>query len=510
MTDPRQGPPSPVDPLSPLVPATPARLLVLLGILAACRLVLGTTFDLMPQEAYYWFYSLHPALSYFDHPPAVAVVLWVARAVLGTSELTLRMAALVVTSATLLATWRLGVRLLGPRPAATALVLLGTTGAVTMLSLVTTPDVPLLLAWSLSLLLLERAVFAGSRLAWLGAGLCMGLAFDAKYTAVFLQGGLLLFLGVSSPHRRLLLTPWPWLALVTAQVAAAPVWVWNARNGWASFLFQTGERAAGAGGPTLRYLLELVGSQSLLLAPPLLGAALLGTWGPVRDALCCGRTDPRLASPRLFLACFTAPLLAAFGLVSLFTRVKANWLLPAWLGGALLAAAWGARRTVSWNLGFSAVFHAVLVTWILVYPVPLRTDDTWFGWSTLAARVQSVRAGYPGAFVFADDEYKTTAELGFYGVEDVFAGNVVGRRALQYDHVGTDLGALAGRDALFLDSAPHDATPDRSGRVPPKLEPWFASVEELDPIVLEHRGFVARKFHVYLCRGYRPAGEDGP
>ncbi len=27
---------------------------------------------LTPQESYYWQYSRHPALSYFDHPPAAA------------------------------------------------------------------------------------------------------------------------------------------------------------------------------------------------------------------------------------------------------------------------------------------------------------------------------------------------------------------------------------------------------------------------------------------------------
>ena len=31
--------------------------------------------DLSPQEAYYWNYARHPALSYFDHPPMVARVI---------------------------------------------------------------------------------------------------------------------------------------------------------------------------------------------------------------------------------------------------------------------------------------------------------------------------------------------------------------------------------------------------------------------------------------------------
>ena len=46
-----------------------ARVLVLLQLL---RLVVGSLFELVPQEAYYLFYARHPALSYFDHPGALA------------------------------------------------------------------------------------------------------------------------------------------------------------------------------------------------------------------------------------------------------------------------------------------------------------------------------------------------------------------------------------------------------------------------------------------------------
>jgi hypothetical protein len=37
----------------------------------------GAVLNLSPQEAYYWNYSIHPAVSYLDHPPMVA---WVVRA----------------------------------------------------------------------------------------------------------------------------------------------------------------------------------------------------------------------------------------------------------------------------------------------------------------------------------------------------------------------------------------------------------------------------------------------
>src|SRR5262245_43293731 len=49
--------------------------IALLLLALATRLVLSAVVPLLPEEAYYWLYSRHPDLSYFDHPPAVAWVI---------------------------------------------------------------------------------------------------------------------------------------------------------------------------------------------------------------------------------------------------------------------------------------------------------------------------------------------------------------------------------------------------------------------------------------------------
>jgi hypothetical protein len=86
---------------------------------------------------------------------------------------------------------------------------------------------------------------------------------------------------------------------------------------------------------------------------------------------------------------------------------------------------------------------------------------------------------------------------------------VIGGRGLQFAFVDTrtDLEALRGRPALFIDSAPHDPSPGRSGQVPEAALRSFASCEELDPIVIGRGARVLRKFFVYRCLDYRgPAG----
>jgi len=59
-------------------------------LLVFLRLVSASLIDLSPQEAYYWNYARHPALSYFDHPPVVAWLISAGQFVLGKTELGVR------------------------------------------------------------------------------------------------------------------------------------------------------------------------------------------------------------------------------------------------------------------------------------------------------------------------------------------------------------------------------------------------------------------------------------
>src|ERR1043165_2448952 len=78
------------------------------------RLACAPTFELVPQEAYYFLYSQHLALSYFDHPPVLALVLRAFTDLLGKSEVSLRLAAFTLSLLTQLIWVDLARRSLGP------------------------------------------------------------------------------------------------------------------------------------------------------------------------------------------------------------------------------------------------------------------------------------------------------------------------------------------------------------------------------------------------------------
>ncbi len=79
---------------------------------------------------------------------------------------------------------------------------------------------------------------------WAGTGLCAGLALFSKYTAVLPIGGAFLYLLTSRTHRHWLGRWQPYAAVGLAALVFAPVLIWNATHGWASFAFQ-GDRAVG-------------------------------------------------------------------------------------------------------------------------------------------------------------------------------------------------------------------------------------------------------------------------
>ena len=65
--------------------------LVALVALTGLRLVLAAILPLSPDEAYYWVWSRNLQPGYLDHPPMVAIFIWLGTALLGDSALGVRL-----------------------------------------------------------------------------------------------------------------------------------------------------------------------------------------------------------------------------------------------------------------------------------------------------------------------------------------------------------------------------------------------------------------------------------
>ncbi|MFY0254069.1 ArnT family glycosyltransferase [Chitinophaga sp. 30R24] len=454
----------------------------------------------MPQDAYYYFYGQHFALSYFDHPPAIAWILRGFTDLLGSHVYVIKLADTLVTVGTLLVFYQLARCFLPRTRSWNALLLLYATLMITILSLVSTPDVPLLLFWALSLLAMYRAVFEGRRVYWICAGIAMGLAFDSKYTAIFLPAGAVLYLLLSREHRRYLWSPWFWTSVVVFFITIAPVVIWNVNNNFASFRFQSSERVEGIAFRPLD-LLGVIGHQAAILLPVLFFALLYYCY----KFICKYRWHIlRIPAPQLFLLCFFLPLFLLFLLMSPVYWVKLNWMMPAYITGTIWVSTWLTFKYVRWQWICSLVVHLALAVEVLLYPVPIHSDDTMIGWEGLGKGVRELATQYPDDFIFSADDYKTSAMLNLYLHRMVYSKNIIGENALQFDFIGTDLQALKGKNALFINSLT-DVKDDKDEQAfVAELAPFFHTVIPLPPIEVRLCGRVVRKFLVFRCLDYQP------
>ena len=453
----------------------------------------------MPQDAYYFFYSEHLDLSYFDHPSGIAWVLWFFTALLGKKVFVVKLAVTIVTFFTQVAFVLLAARFLNSKGVLRATVLLFSTIMISVLSLIATPDVPLLLFWTLSIIALHAAIFKNKKGYWVLAGILMGLAFNSKYTAVFLPAGMLLFLVLSPAYRKLLLSFWPYLSLLLFVILTMPVVIWNYNHDFASFRFQAVNRAAEVSHNhfTITNFLGALGHQAFLLVPVLF-FALFGVLWAIYKKYRYKLTA--LPAQQLFLLSFFAPIFAGFFFISIFYWVKINWMMPAYITGIMLVSMYIKEKWVNYQLIGSLVIHLAMTVELIFYPLTVKSDDTWVGWGQLAEGVKAIKKSHPDYFIFSADDYKTSAVLNFYFDEMVYSKNIIGERALQFDYVNTNLQTLKGKDALFIDSHP-DLTP--CGSYPLVLNKYFSQITSLQPIIVKKGGKIVRVFCVYACMNYK-------
>lgn len=239
---------------------------VLVGLL---KLVLGVILPLTADESYYWVWSQHLDFGYFDHPPMVA---WL----FGLGSLLhlhdgVRIPAILIGHLTILI-W--AVILSGFLPPKKRLLWLGLFVMCPLTGfggIIVTPDLPLILFWSLSLLFLQRILRGGKDSDFAGLGIALGLGFCSKYQIVLLPLSLLTLVGVAEVRRSLLRAPLL-LTYLCGLLASAPVLGWNAQHQWASFAFQIAHGFS-AEKFSWRWPVEYLAGETLLIFPTVLWAA---------------------------------------------------------------------------------------------------------------------------------------------------------------------------------------------------------------------------------------------
>src|SRR5690349_19324972 len=194
-------------------------------------------YGIFRDELYYLACSKHLAAGYVDFPPLSAFLLALQSALFGTSLFALRLFPALAGAGVVYLTGLLALRFGASRSGAALAslacacspVILAFTGFWSMNAF----DV---LVWITAAHLFVSALESSRPRTWvlLGCVCCLGML--NKIDAGWLVGGI--FVGMlATAERRLLKTPWPWIAAGIAALIFAPFVVWNARHGWAHLEF---------------------------------------------------------------------------------------------------------------------------------------------------------------------------------------------------------------------------------------------------------------------------------
>lgn len=304
--------------------------LLLIAAASAIRLFLAWLLPLAYGESYYLASSRQLALSWFDQPPLSLWLIAATRWLFGEdSTLLLRLPQLLCFALTCWLLFRLTARHWTGRAGFLAVLLLNLSALFGMSGgLFVQPDALFFLLWLLAAEALWRAfqrpAGAGAWGPWLGAGLWLGLALLAKYPAVLLGLGALVFALTDPAARRWLWRPQPYAAALLSLACLAPVLLWNAQHDWISFGFQGGRAVQDAALDPLRMLGGIAGQAAWVL--PWIWLLLMAA---LVRALAAGRRQ-RFA---WYLVSLALPTLLLFTLVALWMPIGRHfhWQAPAYL-----------------------------------------------------------------------------------------------------------------------------------------------------------------------------------
>lgn len=480
-------------------PAALPALVLLLLVLRWAWQAFASDLTLLEDEAHYWEWSRCLDWSYYTKGPGVAWVIRASTELLGTSEWSVRLPALISTALGMLgaataARWAFPGR---REIETTSALLFALVPGFAIAAMLMTIDAPYVACWIWAGAFALRAITTGSPRAWLALGACVAIGFLFKYTILLILPGVALAM-LATRGRRPATRPAPVLAAgLVACLGLLPVLVWNAQHEWATLRHLLGHLGV-AGGDVPAAASEnwspLWAPEYLLLQAFVCGPVLTLAWMGWRRA----RNDGTLRTPFAVLGSIALPIFAFYLLVSLKAQTEGNWAMA---GAATLAplAAWAAvdgvqRHSHPIRFFWGAALIIGLICLMLFPAMGWASQRRIIGPLIPVARVTGMRdhalavheqldaihqrTGQPPTLWC--DHYGRASQLAYYlpGRPTVYcAQHPLGGRRTQYDvWPDTDptnadaMATLLGRPALLL------------GRPDSRWETAFEGLTDLGPL----------------------------
>lgn len=506
--------------------SVPKRVVYLILIATALRMIAASFLELGNDEVYYYLYALDLQPNYFDHPPGVGIIIRIFTLNLTlTDELFVRLGAIVCAAIGTGLSYELGKQIKNEQTGWYAAILYTTSIYASIIAgTFIIPDSPQIVFWLATLLVMHKILLAveqpPSIRMWLSFGLLSGLCILCKVHGIFLWLSLGLYILL---HKRALLKdPWLYISALLTFIVISPILVWNIQNDFITYRFHSERVAVHDSVFHLDYFLQAIGGQ-LLYSNPLNAALMILSLWKLKSMDFLDRGSVR------FIVLNSIPIILVVSVMALFNPMFPHWSGPGFLALSFLAAAYldeigtkvrvyGLPLILKLSLALVMVSLAGAALFVEFFPGTIGSkqaqkfgeDDftlDLFGWRQFSTefttwlreqeRTKMVSTNLP----FVSNKWFPAAHIDFY-VATPLNKPLIGVGRIVDLHQYYWLNKL--RPELQMGDSALCVVPSNYYMIlPESYLRNFDSVDELHIFHSRRSGAEARYFTVYLLKGYK-------
>ncbi|MCA6073456.1 glycosyltransferase family 39 protein [Fulvivirga sedimenti] len=388
------------------------------------------------EEAQYWVWSKYPDLSYYSKPPLIAWVNYLVTGVLGDTEFSIRICAILCGFFIGIVIYRLSFSMFGnPRKAFWSSVLLIAFPYFWIISFFFTTDSLVTLFWVWALYAFHKAI-SGKPLHWIGTGLAVGLGMLSKYVMIFFWPLALVYIFFRA--RTHFTNPFLYLSILLSLIFLLPVVYWNYVHDWVTFKHVWALAGGGSGSGDLSFIrsfkqvLEFLGGQFglwIIIFPIII---LRG----FREFF-----EGRLKGDNFYIIFFILPVASFFLILSLATRIEVNWtffVLPPiaiYIAGNISGKQFPYYPRMALVCTLMILFFLIpIIAEVTNLPAKYNPMKRVIGWESMASELQGKLDAIDEPYQVVADSYQTASMLSFYLSDNPIVYSMSpGKRMNQFD-----------------------------------------------------------------------------
>ena len=498
-------------------------------LLSIYKLIYASQIGLVPDEAYYWEWSRHLDLSFYDQGPGVALYIRLFTSIFGDTNFALKFAAIFATFLTTVTIYYTGFSLgLKSKQLVWVLVFASLIPGFFGGSILIMHDSALLLAWSFALLSTVRYLKTKNPIYIYLLFISLGYGALSKHTMVFFAVALVIWILITPSEYKLLGSVHFWLGILLALVIISPVLYWNYVNDWENVDAIINLRSSGGANfskvTTGIYLI----SQALSLSPLwFLGGFLLlligftsrysslgdnNLFDKLKSFLFLSGEFPNNAWKMLSLNAMILPLF--FLLMSFKKDIQANWVFASYLSLILFFAKFmeepGKYAAFFRYTMIIGLIPAVLLDVISFYSIPISKlvpmlDPHYIigyrqdGFKEIAERVEELRQKKDPSAEMIANRYQDAAILSWYLPNQP---TVVSINIMQKNQYNLWESIEKGKN-YFLVHIQEKTCQKSFVFFQPYLKFMFEDIEEYPEVDILRDGKVIKRYQVWYLKNYQ-------